>query len=645
MGTLKSVSVLSRRLVAVLLSTSLALGALVVVSLASHRADAAVVTSVVEWGDSQGAPSSLTRVSAVAAGWGHSLALKNNGSVVAWGSNGGGQTAVPAGLTGVKAIGAGSYFSLAVASDGSVVAWGDNGAGQTDVPPGLSGVAAVAAGSDFAVALLEDGTVTAWGSSSFGKTDVPVGLNDVVQISANSASTVAVKSDGTVVAWGWDIYGQVSGASEQTNITQVSVGRYDVLARKSDGTVIAWGSNRSGSTDVPVDLSGATAVAAGADTSYALLSDGTVRSWGLEASTCAFPVFGQCPGFTPTVFTPPVGLSGVTAIDADLGHALAIHTIESSAQEISFGSLANKLASAGDFEVSATSDSGLSVSFASTTTGICTVSGSTVTLVGAVGTCTIRASQAGSSSVEAATPVEQSFQVENSTQEITFGALANKLASAADFDVSATSDSGLSVSFASTTTDICTVSGSTVTLAGALGTCTIRASQAGSSGIEAATPVDQSFEVKDVAIAFGVADTGAYEGSGPKGTTVSSMYGFDRPKSVALCIWYETREDSSASGVDKIYLWDGSQDFTRLGVSKPKFVILPSGRTSGKISTKINYDTTPEAEEHYDVVVTKITTQVGGQCVASSTADPRVVILRSTSRVTIFDDDTPVPQG
>ncbi|MSX32728.1 MAG: hypothetical protein F2782_04420, partial [Actinobacteria bacterium] len=91
MGTASSASVLSRRLVAVLLSTTLALGALVVVSLASHRADAALVTSVVEWGDSQGAPSSLTRVSAVATGWGHSLALKNNGSVVAWGSNNGGQ--------------------------------------------------------------------------------------------------------------------------------------------------------------------------------------------------------------------------------------------------------------------------------------------------------------------------------------------------------------------------------------------------------------------------------------------------------------------------------------------------------------------------------------------------------------------------
>ena len=561
MGTASSASVPSRRLVAVLASTALTLGALVAVSLGSSTANAALVTSVVEWGATQSMPAGITRVSAIATGWTHSLALKDNGSVVAWGSNNGGQTEVPAGLTGVKAIGAGAYFSLAVASDGSVVAWGDNRAGQTDVPAGLSGVTAVAAGRDFAVALLEDGTVTAWGNNLFGQTDVPAGLTDVIQISANSASTVAVKSDETVVAWGWDTDGQVSGAADQINITQVSVGRYDVLARKSDGTVIAWGSNRSGSTDVPLDLSGATAVAAGSDTSYALLSDGTVRSWGLEASTCAFPVFGQCPGFTPTVYSPPVGLADVSAIAANLDHALAIHLIQSS------------------------------------------------------------------------------------TQEITFGELANKLASAVDFEVSATSDSGLSVSFASITTDICTVSGSTVTLVGAVGTCTIRASQAGSSGIEAATPVDQSFEVKDVAIAFGVADTGAYEGSGPKGTTVSSMYGFDRPKSVALCIWYETREDSSASGVDKIYLWDGSQDFTRLGVSKPKFVILPSGRTSGKISTKINYDTTPEAEEHYNVVVTKITTQVGGQCVASQTADPRVVILRSTSRVTIFDDDTPVPQG
>jgi hypothetical protein len=52
------------------------------------------------------------------------------------------------------------------------------------------------------------------------------------------------------------------------------------------------------------------------------------------------------------------------------------------------------------------------VTFASTTTAICTVSGNTVTLV-AVGRCTIHATQTGDADYAAATPVNQSFQVIN----------------------------------------------------------------------------------------------------------------------------------------------------------------------------------------------------------------------------------------
>src|SRR5207248_2303347 len=73
---------------------------------------------------------------------------------------------------------------------------------------------------------------------------------------------------------------------------------------------------------------------------------------------------------------------------------------------------------------------------------------------------------------------------------ITFGALANKTLGDPDFAVSATSSSGLSVSFSAAGN--CTVSGNTVHLSSA-GSCTITASQAGNSNYNAATSVNHSF--------------------------------------------------------------------------------------------------------------------------------------------------------
>ncbi|MFB2669977.1 putative Ig domain-containing protein [Shewanella xiamenensis] len=60
--------------------------------------------------------------------------------------------------------------------------------------------------------------------------------------------------------------------------------------------------------------------------------------------------------------------------------------------------------------LSATSDSGLTVTFSSSTTGVCTVSGVALTFVSA-GTCTIDADQAGNSATNAANTVTQSFTV------------------------------------------------------------------------------------------------------------------------------------------------------------------------------------------------------------------------------------------
>ena len=110
-----------------------------------------------------------SRIVKIAAGAYHSLALKANGTVVAWGDNSQGQTEVPDELTvpgTVVDIAAGTYHSLALKSDGTVVAWGFNSKGQADVPDELTvpgTVVGIAAGYQHSLALKSDGTVEAWG--------------------------------------------------------------------------------------------------------------------------------------------------------------------------------------------------------------------------------------------------------------------------------------------------------------------------------------------------------------------------------------------------------------------------------------------------------------------------------------------------
>src|SRR5204862_317743 len=79
---------------------------------------------------------------AIAAGGVHSLALKSDGTLVAWGYNYFGQLNVPSGA--YTAIATGVYHSLALKSDGTPVGWGANGFGQIDVPSGA--YTAIAAG-------------------------------------------------------------------------------------------------------------------------------------------------------------------------------------------------------------------------------------------------------------------------------------------------------------------------------------------------------------------------------------------------------------------------------------------------------------------------------------------------------------------
>ena len=107
-----------------------------------------------------------------------------------------GQSMVPGDLTNVVAIAAGAYHSLALKGDGSLVAWGYNATGQTNVPGGLSNVVAVAAGFTDSLALKADGTVVAWGDNSYGQTNIPAGLANAVQIAGGGYHNLALENDG-----------------------------------------------------------------------------------------------------------------------------------------------------------------------------------------------------------------------------------------------------------------------------------------------------------------------------------------------------------------------------------------------------------------------------------------------------------------
>ncbi len=220
---------------------------------------------------------------ALAGGYYHSLALRGDGTVAAWGDNTYGQTTIPAGLSNVVAIAAGDFHSLALRGDGTVVGWGRNDYGQTTIPAGLSNVVAIAAGWAHSLALRSDGSVVAWGDNYLGQTTLPVGLSNVVAIAAGKDHSLALRSDGTVVGWGYNDYGQTTIPAGLSNVVAIAAGGTHSLTLRSDGSVVAWGDNFYGQTNLPVGLSNVVAIAAGWAHSLVLRSDGTVTGRGYNA--------------------------------------------------------------------------------------------------------------------------------------------------------------------------------------------------------------------------------------------------------------------------------------------------------------------------------------------------------------------------
>jgi len=251
----------------------------------------------------------LTDIVAVAAGDFHSLALRDDGTVWAWGKNDFGQLGnntmidsnIPVQVVGpggagylseIVAIAADGWHSLALKSNGTVWTWGRNEYGQlgdnttfdrtyplqvqgTGGVGFLMNIAAVEAGRYHSVAVGTDGSAWAWGRNAMGElgdnstidkhTPVKVlgpgstgYLTDVISIMGGNFHTVALKSDSTVWAWGWNGHGQLGDNTLTDRHTPVQV--HNFIA--------------------PGYLTNIVEIAAGRWHSAALMSDGSVWTWG-----------------------------------------------------------------------------------------------------------------------------------------------------------------------------------------------------------------------------------------------------------------------------------------------------------------------------------------------------------------------------
>ena len=168
-------------------------------------------------------------------------------------------------------------------------------------------------------------------------------------------------------------------------------------------------------------------------------------------------------------------------------------TIKIASQTINFPSIVGTQYAGTQITLSATASSGLAVTFTSQTPSVCTVAGTTASLL-TQGTCIIRATQAGSATWAPAVFVQQNVTVHLTSQTITFPAITATQYILGQLPLSATASSGLAVSFASATSSVCTVAGTTASLIN-LGTCVIHATQAGNSAYTPAPLVSQSFVV------------------------------------------------------------------------------------------------------------------------------------------------------
>ncbi len=304
----------------------------------------------------------------ISGGMNFSLAIKADGTLWAWGTNGfaqlGDGTTVNKELpeqigTGTNwvSVAAGDNFSLGIKSDGTLWAWGLNNHGQlglgdtvTRLVPTKVGSAqwvSIDAGSAHSVGLLSDGTLQAWGYGAYGQLGsgglsdqltpsyVGDGLPGWRMISAGRNHTAAIDGNGKLWTCGRNSYGQLGIGSyvDQASLTQVgtatnweyaSAGDDHTVAKTTTGQLWSFGKNLQGqlglgdttSRNAPVQIGTATnwsSVDTGAANTAAIKTDGTLWCWGYNSN-------GQIGDGTTTNRTSPTAIDGTGWLSASVGY-------------------------------------------------------------------------------------------------------------------------------------------------------------------------------------------------------------------------------------------------------------------------------------------------------------------------------------
>lgn len=235
----------------------------------------------------------------------HVVGLKEDGTVVATGSNIYGQCNVN-GWKDMIAVAAGELHTVGLRASGLVIAVGYNEYGQCDVISWRN-IVAIAAGNSYTVGLRSDGTVVAVGYNKNGRCNVS-DWKDIVGISAGFGHTVGVRSDGTVVATGENEHGQCN-VSDWKNIVAVAAGFMHTVGLKADGTVVATGNTSMRQCDVS-DWWNIVEISARSSCTVGLRANGTVEA------VASHDQDGQCNVF---------GWKNMVAIAAGTRYTVGIH--------------------------------------------------------------------------------------------------------------------------------------------------------------------------------------------------------------------------------------------------------------------------------------------------------------------------------